>query len=66
MDIRSTEVAPGVHRLAWSVGAKPMAVYLLAGDKLTLVDTGLPDTPAAVYLPAVEALGGGRRRSCWP
>lgn len=57
MDVRSTEVAPGVHRLAWSVGAKPMAVYLLAGDKLTLVDTGLPDTPAAVYLPAVEALG---------
>ena len=51
------EVAPGVHRLAWSVGAKPMAVYLLAGDNLTLVDTGLPDTPAAVYLPAVEALG---------
>jgi glyoxylase-like metal-dependent hydrolase (beta-lactamase superfamily II) len=57
VDVRSTEVAPGVHRLAWSVGAKPMAVYLLAGDNLTLVDTGLPDTPAAVYLPAVEALG---------
>ena len=53
------EVAPGVLRLDWSVGAKPMALYLLAGDRLTLVDTGMPDTPAAVYLPAVEAL---RRR----
>jgi hypothetical protein len=26
--MRAMEVAPGVHRLAWSVGAKPMAVYL--------------------------------------
>jgi len=51
------EVAPGVHRLEFAVGAKPLAFYLLAGDGLILVDSGLPDTPKTVYLPAVEALG---------
>ena len=52
-----TEVAPGVHRLEFAVGAKPMAMYLLAGDHLILVDSGLSGTPAKVYLPAVVAIG---------
>jgi glyoxylase-like metal-dependent hydrolase (beta-lactamase superfamily II) len=51
------EVAPGVHRLEWAIGAKPMAMYLLVGDGLILVDTGIPSTPEEVYLPAVRALG---------
>ena len=58
MDVRTmVEVAPGVHRLAFAVGAKPMAMHLLAGDRLLLVDTGLPDTPEEVYLPAIAAIG---------
>ena len=51
------EVAPGVHRLEFAIGAKPMALYLLAGDRLTIVDTGLPATPEEVYLPAVAEIG---------
>jgi glyoxylase-like metal-dependent hydrolase (beta-lactamase superfamily II) len=53
----TSEVAPGVYRLAFAVGAKPMAMYLLAGDGLILVDSGLPDTPETVYLPAIEEIG---------
>ncbi|MBX6723700.1 MAG: MBL fold metallo-hydrolase, partial [Dactylosporangium sp.] len=52
-----TEVAPSVHRLEFAVGDKPLAMYLLDGDRVTLVDTGLPDTPETVYLPALSALG---------
>jgi glyoxylase-like metal-dependent hydrolase (beta-lactamase superfamily II) len=52
-----TEVAPSVHRLEFAIGDKPMAMYLLNGDRVTLVDTGLPDTPESVYLPALSALG---------
>lgn len=51
------EVVPGVYRLPFAIGTKPMAMYLLAGDGLTLIDTGLTDTPEAVYLPAIAALG---------
>lgn len=51
------EVAPDVHRLEFAVGAKPMALYLLAGDHPILIDSGLPDTPERVYLPALAAIG---------
>ena len=51
------EVAPGVHRLEFAVGTKPIAMYLLAGDGLILVDSGLPSTPEEVYLPAIRELG---------
>ena len=51
------ELAPGVHRLEFAVGAKPMAMYLLAGDGLVLIDSGLPSTPEEVYLPAIADIG---------
>lgn len=51
------EVAPGVYRLPFAVGTKPLAMYVLAGDGLTLIDTGLTDTPEAIYLPAIAELG---------
>ncbi len=51
------EVAPGVHRLEFAIGAKPMALYLLAGRQLILVDTGLSSSPEDVYLPAIAAIG---------
>jgi glyoxylase-like metal-dependent hydrolase (beta-lactamase superfamily II) len=52
-----TEVAPGLYRIAFAIDTKPMAMYILAGDRLTLIDTGLPDTPEQVYLPAIAAIG---------
>lgn len=52
-----TEIAPGVHRLEFIIGAKPMAMHLLNGDRVTLIDTGLPDTPEHVHLPALRELG---------
>ncbi|MBA2248093.1 MAG: MBL fold metallo-hydrolase [Chloroflexia bacterium] len=54
------EVAPGVHRIPFAIGTKPMAMYIVEGDRLILVDTGLFDTPETIYLPAIQALG--RRR----
>ena len=51
------EVVPGVHRLDFAVGAKPITMYLLAGDGLILIDSGLPATPEEVYWPAVETIG---------
>lgn len=52
-----TEVAPSVHRLEYAIGDKLMAMHLIDGDRVTLIDTGLPDTPETVYLPALQALG---------
>ena len=51
------EVAPSVHRLEFAIGDKPMAMYLINGDRVTLIDTGLPDTPETIYRPALAALG---------
>jgi glyoxylase-like metal-dependent hydrolase (beta-lactamase superfamily II) len=50
-------VAPGVHRLSFSVDTKPMSMYLLEGDQLILIDSGLQDTPESIYLPAISELG---------
>jgi len=55
--ILEMEAAPNVHRLPYAIGAKPMSAYLIAGDSLILVDTGIPSTPEAIYLPAIQALG---------
>jgi glyoxylase-like metal-dependent hydrolase (beta-lactamase superfamily II) len=52
-----TEVAPSVHRLEFAIGGKPMAMHLLNGDSVILIDTGIPDTPEQIYLPALSALG---------
>ncbi|HEV2106833.1 MAG TPA: MBL fold metallo-hydrolase [Thermomicrobiales bacterium] len=57
MENRLAEIAPDVYRIDWSIGTKPMASYLLAGDGVILIDSGLPDTPEQVYLPALKAIG---------
>lgn len=49
-------LAPGVHRLSFSVDTKPMSMYLLEGDQLILIDSGLPDTPESIYLPFISEL----------
>ena len=51
------EVAPGVHRFEFAVGSKPMAMYVLSGDRLVLIDSGMPSTPEEVYRPAISELG---------
>lgn len=51
------ELAPGVHRLEFVVGTKRIAMHLLVGDGLVLVDSGLSRTPQEVYLPALRDLG---------
>lgn len=51
------EVADGLFRVDWAIGTKPMASYLLVGDDVALVDSGIITTPAEVYRPAIEALG---------
>lgn len=52
-----TEVAPSVHRLEFAIGDKPMSMYLINGDRVTLIDTGLPETPETIYFPALAELG---------
>jgi len=52
-----TEVAPGAHRLEFAIGGKPMAMHLLNGDSVTLIDTGISETPERIYLPALSTLG---------
>ncbi|MGI8483827.1 MAG: MBL fold metallo-hydrolase [Thermomicrobiales bacterium] len=51
------EVAPGVHRISFAVDTKPMAMYIIEGEWLTLIDTGLASTPEEVYLPAINDIG---------
>jgi glyoxylase-like metal-dependent hydrolase (beta-lactamase superfamily II) len=51
------ELARGVHRLEFAIDTKPMAVYVIAGDWLTLVDTGVPTTPEELYMPAIREIG---------
>lgn len=51
------EVAAGIHRLEFNVGTKRIAMHLLVGDGLILVDSGLQQTPEDVYVPAIRELG---------
>ena len=51
------EVAPGVHRLEFAIDTKPMAGYMVVGDFITLVDTGIPSTPQEIYQPALRSIG---------
>jgi glyoxylase-like metal-dependent hydrolase (beta-lactamase superfamily II) len=54
------EVAPGIHRIESSLGARFMAQYLLVGEaRRLLVDTGMPDTPAGALRPYLESIGLG-------
>jgi len=54
------EVAPGIHRIESPLGARFTAQYVLAGNaRALLVDTGMPDTPAAVLKPYLDSVGLG-------
>ena len=51
------EVTPGIWRIESILGPRPFSQYLLRGERSLLVDTGVAETPGAVILPALEALG---------
>lgn len=53
-----TEVAEGVHRLPFALGARSGCVVALVGEEATLLlDCGLAQTPARVVAPALRRLG---------
>ena len=51
------EVAPGIYRIESTLGPRPFSQYLLRGEQMLLVDTGINTTPADVILPWFEANG---------
>lgn len=52
------EVAPGIHRVVFPFAGRTASVYLLVGDRATLVvDTGVDGTPRAHIEPALAELG---------
>lgn len=53
----TAEVAPGIFRIESVLGPRPFAQYLLRGERSLLVDTGVVETPEAVILPAMRAIG---------
>jgi glyoxylase-like metal-dependent hydrolase (beta-lactamase superfamily II) len=51
------EVVPGIYRIESILGPRPFSQYLLAGERLILVDTGIVSTPDEVILPFLDQLG---------
>ncbi|HEX2516668.1 MAG TPA: hypothetical protein VH257_18335, partial [Chloroflexota bacterium] len=51
------EVVPGIQRLTQRLGPRDLHVYLVAGERPLLVDTGLDSTPEQTILPALRQLG---------
>jgi glyoxylase-like metal-dependent hydrolase (beta-lactamase superfamily II) len=51
------EILPGVHRVESDIGGRPLRQYLLRGERVALLDTGLATTPAEVTFPYLDAIG---------
>jgi glyoxylase-like metal-dependent hydrolase (beta-lactamase superfamily II) len=52
------EVAPGIHRIESDLGPRFMCQYLLASEeRMLLIDTGMPETPATVIGPYLQSIG---------
>jgi glyoxylase-like metal-dependent hydrolase (beta-lactamase superfamily II) len=51
------EVVPGIQRVTQRLGPRDLHVYLVAGERPLLVDTGLDSTPEQTILPALRQLG---------
>ncbi len=57
------EVAQGIHRIVAPLGTRFNSLYLLVGDRSTLlVDTGLDDTPRVSLLPYLDEAHVDRQR----
>jgi glyoxylase-like metal-dependent hydrolase (beta-lactamase superfamily II) len=54
------EIAPGIHMIRGSVGARPLQLYLLNGEhRRVLLDTGCAPDPERFIFPYLEQLGLG-------
>jgi glyoxylase-like metal-dependent hydrolase (beta-lactamase superfamily II) len=53
----SGEVAPGIHRIEFPFAGRLASCYVLAGDHVLVVDTGIAGTPAEHILPYLARAG---------
>jgi glyoxylase-like metal-dependent hydrolase (beta-lactamase superfamily II) len=51
------EVAPGIHRIESRFAGRYLFQHVLVGDRVLLVDSGVPDTPGDVIFPYLESIG---------
>lgn len=51
------EILPGLAAIELAIGAGPLTLYLLHGERSLLVDSGLHGMPGAAIFPALEAAG---------
>lgn len=51
------EVLPGVHQIRERLGQRWLSLYLLVGERVLLVDTGLATTPEATLFPYLRQIG---------
>jgi glyoxylase-like metal-dependent hydrolase (beta-lactamase superfamily II) len=51
------EVAPGIDRIESILGPRPFSQYLVRGERIMLVDTGVVETPWEVILPYFDSVG---------
>ena len=50
-------ILPGVTAITTMIGANPLALYMLHGERTLLLDSGLRGMPDAVIFPTLEAAG---------
>ncbi len=53
---KTIEILPGLFRIGDRLGEKIFYQYLFFGERSILVDTGVPNTPESVILPAFEEI----------
>lgn len=52
------EISPNIHRIEVPLGARMMAMHLLVGRRVWLIDTGIADTPVRLE-PYLRSIGRG-------
>jgi glyoxylase-like metal-dependent hydrolase (beta-lactamase superfamily II) len=51
------EVAPGIHRVEGQFAGRYLYQHMLVGDRVALVDSGIPSTPEELLFPYLRQLG---------
>jgi glyoxylase-like metal-dependent hydrolase (beta-lactamase superfamily II) len=65
MEGNGFEVAPGIHRIEAPLGDRYVACYLVLGEDVLLVDTGLDATPRESIVPYCRSIGLAAERVRW-